>query len=188
MLLRDLVLQSRTLSQNLLVSRAIVFLRNTNEWRPVLPVIVRWIFRQVVEERGEPVKILPRDGIELVIVANCTSRSETEKRCAKRLCTFSLVVHAQLFDKRSALTRTDADSQKCRSDQRIQVFRGQHVSRDLFLHELIKRLVLVEGLDHVVAIRPNAAEIIQVQSVSVAVARDIQPVVGAMLAVPRTCQ
>ena len=65
-------------------------------------------------------------------------------------------------------------------------FCGQHISRDLFLHKLIKGLVLVIGPDHVITVRPDAAKIIQMQPVSIPVTRYVEPVVGAMLAIART--
>src|SRR5581483_12256854 len=49
-------------------------------------------------------------------------------------------------------------------------------------------LVLVVGLDDIVAIGPDAAEVVQMQAMRIPITGDIQPVVGAMLAVSRTGQ
>ncbi len=57
----------------------------------------------------------------------------------------------------------------------------QQVARDLLDGELVERHVLVERLDHPVAIRPHLAVIIEMQTMRVSIPRRIQPVTRPML-------
>jgi len=59
----------------------------------------------------------------------------------------------------------------------------QQVARQLLDGELIERHVAVEGLDHPVAIGPNLAVVVEVQTVGVAVAGGIEPEPGHVLTV-----
>ena len=112
----DLVFDSGALRQNLFVGRAIVILWHTDERRPVLPIIIRRILGQVVEESREPVKIVTRDGIELVIMADGASSRQPHEGSSEGLGAFAFVIHPQFFDEGSAFTRTDAGSEKCGRD------------------------------------------------------------------------
>jgi hypothetical protein len=70
----------------------------------------------------------------------------------------------------------------------IDAGRRQQIARELLDGELVERLVGVEGVDDVVAIRPRGPEIVRVFAVRVAVADGIEPVTRAVLAVPRALQ
>src|SRR6266576_3165880 len=108
----NLVFQFRTFCQNSFVGCPVVFLGHTGERRPILPIVVGRIFRQVVKKGSELIKVLPRDWVKLVIVTNRTARRETEERRAECLSSFALVVHSQLFDESAAFAGTDAGTQK----------------------------------------------------------------------------
>jgi hypothetical protein len=55
-------------------------------------------------------------------------------------------------------------------------------------NELVERLVVVEGIDHVIAIQPDRPLIIQVQAVRVAISRHIEPIPRLLFAKPRRLQ
>ena len=59
---------------------------------------------------------------------------------------------------------------------------GQQVAGELLDCEPVERHVAVEGVDHPIAIRPHLAVIVDVEAVRVGVARGVEPVAGAMLA------
>src|ERR1700682_1463503 len=114
------------------------------------------------------------------------TRGQAKKRRAKGLGAFALVVYPQLLGQGSALRGTNARAEVGRSDECVQILLRQHVASQLFAHKLIKRFVLIERLDNVIAIRPDAAEMIGVQSVCIAVTGHIEPVVGAVFPVAWT--
>ncbi len=64
----------------------------------------------------------------------------------------------------------------------------QQVAGELLDGELVERQVLVEGLDHPVAVRPHLAVVVEVDAVRVGVAGDVEPVPAAMLAPVRRRQ
>jgi hypothetical protein len=62
---------------------------------------------------------------------------------------------------------------------------GQHVSRDLLDGEAIERHVVVERLDHPVAVLPHHARQVLLEAVRIRVPREVQPGAGPALAVMR---
>src|SRR5580704_12602651 len=169
--------------QRLFVGGAIFRLRNEQDRRPIISIIIERIFGEIIEERGEFVKILLSDWIEFVIVTVRASDCQPQESRAVSLGAFALVVYAQLFSERAAFAAADAGPDVRRGHFRIQSLVGQHVSGKLLDDEAVEMLVLVVGVDDVIAIRPDEAEIIDVKAVRVAVTRDVEPVMRAMLSV-----
>ena len=65
---------------------------------------------------------------------------------------------------------------------------GQQVAGQLLDRELVERLVVVEGVDHPVAVGPDLAVVVDVDAVRVGVAGGVEPVAAAMLAPVRRSQ
>ena len=66
------------------------------------------------------------------------------------------------------------------------IVRIQLVARDLLLDEAVVGLVLVERLDHVIAIAPDVGpRLIALEAFAIGVARQVQPVPRPALAVVR---
>ena len=129
----------------------------------------------VAEERGQRIEILRRDRIELVVVAGGAAggQSEPDRRRG---------IDAVLGINGGVLLR-DGPALACRLQQPViaggdlLLLRraGQHVAGNLFDCELIERHVgLVRGY-HPIAVRPDAARIIEMNSLRVGVAHRVQP-------------
>ena len=172
----------------MLVRFAGFWFRKSQKRRPIIAVVVRSDFRQIVEESGQAIEILLCDGIKFVVVAVCAADGQSQKCSAVRLGSLALVVDAQFFNERAAFAAADARAQVGRSDQSVESFPGKHVTGNLFPDELVKRFVLVEGANDVIAVGPNAAEIVEMKSVRIAIAGHVEPVVSTVLPVAWTCQ
>src|SRR5712672_404231 len=181
----DLPQHGAARAEGLLVGGPVLRRGQPDEGWPIVPVVVRGILGEVVEEGREPVEIALRERVELVIVAVGAAHRESEESRTVGLRALTLVVHAQLLDQGAALPGADARADEAGGNQLIGILRRQQVAGELLAYEPVVGLVLVVGLDHVVAIRPDAAEIIQVQAVGIAVARHIEPIAGAVLAIAR---
>ena len=60
---------------------------------------------------------------------------------------------------------------------------GQKITGQLVDGKLIKRLVLVEGLDHPLAVRPNGTRQIYLVTIGIGIAREVEPTPGHVLPV-----
>ena len=123
-----------------------------------------------------------------MIVAVGAPGCQAQKGRAVCFGPFAFGVHAKLFTECTSLGSADSCTHICRGDDRIQSFVRHHISGKLLLDELIEVLVLVIGFDHIVAVGPDAAEVIGVKPVRVSIAGHVQPIVRSMLTVARTCQ
>ena len=68
-------------------------------------------------------------------------------------------------------------------DQLVHRRARQQVARDLLERELVEGQVAVEGVDHPVAVGPHLAVVVDVDAMRVGIARGVQPVARAVLAV-----
>src|SRR5579872_1515421 len=82
------------LGQGLLVSGSVFRLRNEQDRRPIVSIIVERIFGEIVEERGQLVKVFLSDRIELVIVAVRASHRQSQEGSAVSFGAFAFVVYA----------------------------------------------------------------------------------------------
>ena len=93
-----------------------------------------------------------------MIVAPSTTGGDRQDRSADRIDLLVDVVH-DVTDFESLVHVLDTDRQESRGNQLLiplLVRFGRHqITGNLFFHKLIVRLVLVEGIDHVVAIAPG---------------------------------
>ena len=176
------------LREHAIVCGAIRSGRHPYEGRPVFPIVIGRVLGEIPEERRELKEFLLRQRIELVVVTVRAAHGEPEKGGTVGLRSLALVVDSQLLADRAAFSGADPGTDETRRDDLVRAARGQQVPRQLLTHEPVERLVVVERLDDVVAIRPDAAEVVDVNAVGVAVSRDIQPVARPVLAITGTGQ
>ena len=151
----------------------------------ILHVAVEAGLGRVAEEGGQRVEILGRERVELVVVALRAVGRQAQVDPADRLHAVGGVVGEVLFDDGAAfIGRGVAPLETGRDQLRLRRIR-QQVAGDLLDRELVERLVRVEGFDHPVAVGPHLARVVEVQAVGVGVARGIEPIAGAVLAVRR---
>ena len=118
-----------------------------------------------------------------MVVALGAVGGEAEVDPAHGLHAIGGVVGEVLLDDGTALVGGDVAALQAGRDELVFGGLGQEVAGELFDGELIEGLVAIEGLHDPVAIGPHLAVSVEVQSVRVGVARGIEPVAGAVLAV-----
>src|SRR5215472_16213666 len=79
---------------------------------------------------------------------------------------------------RSPFFSRQQEAIKSRGDFLFELGVGQQVAGELFTSKLIKRFVVIEGFDHVIAVRPNVARVVGVVTNGVGVSDNIQPADG----------
>ena len=138
-----------------------------------------------VEERVERVILLLRDRVELVVVADGAAGGEAEPRLHRRAGAIDGVAIHPLLGDRSAFAGRDVAAVEAGRGQLIVRWHRQQIAGELLDREAVVRQVLVECLDHPVAILPHLAFVVEVQAVRVGVAGQIEPVAGHLLAKAR---
>ena len=163
--------------------------RHDDDRRRIWPVVVHDALGRVVEKGFERVMVLLRNRIELVVVARGAADRQSEEHGTRRIRAILDVLKAHFFFDDAVLVgrRVVPDESGC--DALIERGIRQQVAGELLDCKLIERQIGVERPDHPVAVRPDAAAIIVVmQAVGVAVARRIEPIARAVLAVVRRGQ
>ena len=131
------------------------------------------------KDGSQRIIILGKDGIELVVVAAGAGHREPQERFRGGI---DLFVHHVVNHLHPILLRQRFGSkrQKSSGDDAPYVVGwivgGKQVAGDLLLHEPVVRDVLVERLDHVVAVAPSVrVDMVFVHAGGVGVAGDVQP-------------
>ena len=120
-----------------------------------------------------------------MIVAASTFRGEAEERGAEGVHAIHHVGHAIFLLHDAAFLILRVESVECRRQSLLLRWLGQEIPRDLPGDELIEGQILVERLDHPVAIRPHGAEAIRLVAVRVGETREVEPLRGHTLAIAR---
>ena len=166
-------------------ARAVPVAGHEQDGRRVLHVPVHRILRRVIEERTHGVEVLGSDRIEFVIVAHRAAGGEAHEDLAGRLCAVAGVEHEILLGDRAAFIGGDIAAIEAGRDLLIQCGVRQQIAGELLNGELIERQVAVEGADDPLAVVPHLAVVVEMNAVRVRIARGIQPVARAVLAVMR---
>ncbi|NNJ26502.1 hypothetical protein LzC2_25900 [Planctomycetes bacterium LzC2] len=129
----------------------------------------------------QAIELLLGDRVELVIVAGGATYRQSHKHRADSLRPIDGVAHAIFLVDAPALAGRDVTAIKSRRDLLIERRVRQQIAGELFHRELVERLVPVERSHDPVTVGPDAAFVVQMQAVRVAVAGGVEPVPGAML-------
>ena len=164
----------------------VIRLRQAQHGRGLGDVEVPRFFHCVAQKSGQRIMILLRNRVELVVVTRRATRRETEEGRAKRLHAVSRLVHINFFGDRAAFVGCEVAAHEAGRGKLVDILRRQQITRELLAHKGIEGLVGVKRADDVVAIRPDRAVVIEVDAVRVGVARVVEPVARAMLAIART--
>ena len=146
-----------------------------------------------IKEREKLIIIFVRDRIEFVRVALRTAYGQPQPDCARRAGAIHDLFDARLFRVYAAFFVDDCVAMKARrhqlrfSLQRVCGLR-QQITRKLFNGETIKRLVLIQRLNHPIAVRPHHALAINRVAVGIGIPRLIEPVPPPTLAIMRAAQ
>ena len=142
-------------------------------------------FVVVVDEGEEPVVVLLRDGVELVVVALRALDREAEHAFADGVHAVEHRLHAELLGIDRAFLVDLGIAEEARGDAFILAGLGQLVARDLLDDELVVGQVAVEGVDDPVAVEPDETRLVLLVAVGVGVARRIEPMTRPPFAVVR---
>ena len=140
---------------------------------------------RAMEERVELIEFLLRNRIKLVVVADGTLRGETEPGVDRGGGAVDGVAEDVFGLDRAAFGRRDVAAVEAAGDHLLARGIGEEIAGELFDGELIEGQVAIVSVDDPVSVGPHRALIVQVQAVSVAVARLVEPVVRHVLAVMR---
>ena len=144
------------------------------------------------KNRAQPVVLLLRNRIEFVIMTS--GAVDRDRRGSRHHLRDHVVQIAgtrrspQLFALGFHMTHKIpwTRRQKSRGDLRLGIPALEDVARDLLPKESIVRLVLVEGLDHIVAVTPRIGpQLVTLKSMRIGVVSDIQPMPRPALAIAR---
>ena len=131
------------------------------------------------------IEVALRPRIELVIMALSAAGRLPHPRRADRAHTIREHPHLVILRLRAAFLRREQQPVERRSHARLLVCTGHEVARDLLDGEAVESLVVIETLDHPVAIRPNVARIVRMVADRVRKAHHIEPSDRHALAVVR---
>src|SRR6185369_17074816 len=101
------------------------------------------------EERLHRIKILRREGIELVVVAFGASQGRAEPYRAQRADSIGSVLREIFLGLQPALARSAIQAVIRRRDFLIDRRIGQKIARELLARELIERLVVAKRFEDV---------------------------------------
>ncbi len=110
-----------------------------------------------------------------MVVTDGTAGCEPHPCLHRRTGAIDGVTIQPFFRNGSAFTCCHVAAIKSGRDELILSRLRQQIARELPFRELVKRQILIEGFHNPVTIRPHLTFIVQMQTVSVSVACDIQP-------------
>ena len=145
-------------------------------------------FMVVVQEGEEPVVLLLRHGVVLVIVALGALDGDAQHRLADAVHAVDQAVDAELLGVRTALLVEHRVAQEPGRHALGFGGLGQQVAGDLLDQEAVVGQVPVERVDHPVPVGPDEAGLVLLEPVRIGVAGRIQPVPTPAFAVMRRSQ
>ena len=149
-----------------------------------------WTFRWLSGRKRSiyPVIIAGRDRVKLVIMALRTTQCRRKKSLAHVV---NQVIQVNLASDRLRNHRCTpgASSQKSGSHNCLRIVGSQFITCNLLEHELVVRLVIVEGANHEITITPEIRKLVVIRKpCRVSIANNIQPVLAPTFPVMRAFQ
>ena len=139
----------------------------------------------VGEETAKGEVVALEDRVELMVVAAGALHAGSEEHVAggvgqvvEDVLPLAACVAVVVF--------VDPVTEVAEGGERLRVAREEFVARDLFLDEAVVGLVVVVGLDDVIAVAPGGrAEVVDAEAIAVGVANQVEPRAGHALSVGR---
>ena len=141
--------------------------------------------RVAVEERIHRVKVLHRERVVFVVVADRTTGGQAHPHGRRGLRAVHGVAVNPLLVDAAALAGGDVAPVETRGDELVLRRVREQVACELLNGELVERQVAVERAHDPVAVRPHGTLVVQVHAMRVAVARGVEPMPAHVLAVVR---
>src|SRR5205807_10144992 len=79
-----------------------------------------------------------------------------------------------------ALIAADTQAHITAANQRVEILHRHQVTSDLLNRKLIKGLIAVERADHIITVGPDVAIIVEMETITIGVARVVEPVACAL--------
>ena len=138
-------------------------------------VLINTPLEHVIEEGRERIKVLCRDGVKLVIMTLGTARGLPQKSLTDGTDAVRGILCDIFLGLDPPFTRHHPESIETSRDELLGGGIFQQITRKLLGDEFVERLVLIEGLDDVIAIRKNSDILIAVVADGVGKTNDIEP-------------
>src|SRR5262249_20103536 len=140
------------------------------------------------EERLEPVVVLSKDRVELVIMTSGAAEAQAKEHLGGDVRHVVEDDFTNLADL-TLIALVDPMAEGAGNGQRVRVFWSNLVTGELFPDEPVVRLIVIERTDDVIAVAPGLGSIvIAPMSVRLRVSHEVQPVSTPAFAMARTCQ
>ena len=136
-----------------------------------------------IEKGVERIKLPVRDRVELMAVADGALAGQAHPGIGHRGGAVDGIAKQQLIVDRSPLARRHIAAGESGGDLLVERGVWQQVTGELFDRKPIERHVGVERLHDPVAVGPHLPLVVEVETVGVGIAGDVEPVAGHLLAV-----
>ena len=142
-----------------------------------------------VIEEGEKLVVLGLlNWVVLMGVAPRTGERQPEEDGSEGFNSIKIILHLKLFRDCSPFTCAWVHADEARGESLFHCWLVEKVAGELPSDEVIQRQVLVQGTHNPVAIRVDAASIVQMQTVRVSVPDCVKPVSGLVFSITRACK
>ena len=185
---RDGAFGDRQLPLELGQPGAILLFGDGQDRRRVLDVAVPRSLCGVVEEGREGIKVLGRDRVELVVVANGTADGQPHPDRGGRLGAVAGVEHDVFLVDDAPLVGRHVAAVEAAADPGLEhrVGRGvggevHEIAGELELRESVEGQVVVEGLNNPLPVGPHLPVVVEVDPVGVGIAGVVEPMTAAVL-------
>ena len=136
----------------------------------------------VSEEGLEFVKVAGFDGVEFVVVALGATEGAAKESGGDRTNAFGSVFGEVFFGLSTAFAGHHVEAVVAGGDELLGGGVGEEVAGELFAGELVEGFVLIEGVNHVVAVGEDALILVAMEADGVGEAGDVEPPDGHALA------
>ena len=145
-------------------------------------------FILIIEEREQLVILALADGIELVLMALGTTDGEAHPHGPRGVGAIPDRFDPKLLRVGPAFLVDERVPMKTRGDELLRGGVRQQIAGELLVRKLIERQIAVEGIDHPIAVFPDAPRAVDREPVGVRIAGEIQPMPAPAFAILRRSQ
>ena len=120
-----------------------------------------------------------------MFVANGATKGQSHPDCGSCFDSVNCIANQIFCGNRSTFASRYIAAIKARGNALIQRRHWQQITRELLDGELVKWHVVTKGVDDPIPIGPDAANIVEMQTMGISVASSVEPKAGHMFAVVR---
>ena len=133
----------------------------------------------ILKDASQRIVVLNGNRVELMIVTASAAQGNPHHGSAHRLHDFVHTIGPGLSNRRRLASHSSGWHVRTRYQETGRFSRIHRIARQLLAHELVVRLILVEGADHIVPVAPGILTVqIRFRTVRLRPPNDIQPMLG----------